>query len=40
MEIGKIITDVEIVPIDELEKPGAPEHPTPAESDKPSVPAP
>lgn len=38
MEIGKIITDVEIVPIDELEAPAEPEQPAPAES-KPSVPA-
>lgn len=38
MEIGRIITDVEIVPIDELETPAAPEQPEPAEKE-PSVPA-
>ncbi len=37
MEIGKIITDVEIVPVEELEKPSAPAQPAPAESDRSAV---
>lgn len=32
MDIGEIETDIEIVPIEEIEKPGVPTEPTPAKS--------
>jgi len=37
MDIGEIITDIEIVPIEEIEKPGAPAEPVPAESHAPAT---